>query len=228
MPSSFSESRIVNYRPPDARPRTLDTKVLLVFRRGGDYLTISYDGMVLRLRNTKGLHYIAYLLRHPGREFHVADLVAAVDKQPRERVSFESSDLPTGQTTAQSLRVSGLGDSGPALDRQAQTAYKQRLASLREELTEAERNHDPVRTALLQQETDFITTELADAYGLGGRARKTADAAERARKTVANRIKESLAKMRKPHPSLWLYLFNAVKTGTFCPYTPEKPTVWDL
>jgi hypothetical protein len=95
-------------------------------------------------------------------------------------------------------------------------------------LTEAERNHDLERAARLQQEIDFVTTELADAYGLGGRARKTAAVAERARKAVANRIKESLAKMRKPHPSLWLHLFNAIKTGTFCSYTPEKPIDWDL
>ena len=114
------------------------------------------------------------------------------------------------------------------MDRQAQTDYKQHLASLREEFTEAERNHDLVRTARLQQEINFITTELAGAYGLRGHARKTADAAERARKAVANRIKESLAKMRKPHPSLWLHLFNTLKTGTFCSYTPEQPTVWEV
>jgi hypothetical protein len=114
------------------------------------------------------------------------------------------------------------------LDRQAQAAYKQRLAILREELAEAERNHDLGRTARLQQESDFITAQLAGTYGLGGHARETADATERARKAVANRIKESLAKMRKPHPSLWLHLFNALKTGTFCSYTPEKPTVWDF
>lgn len=215
-------------RPPDARPQTLDARLLSVFRREGDYWTIAYAGTILRLKNTKGLHYIAYLLCHPGKEFHVADLVAAVDKQPREHASFVSGDLPTEQTTAQSLHMSGLGDSGPALDRQAQTAYKQRLAVLREELTEAERHHDPMRTARLQQEIDFIAKELTDAYGLGGRARKTAGAAERARKAVTNRIKESLTKMRKPHPSLWLHLYNTLKTGTFCSYTPEKPTVWDL
>ena len=225
------ESRIPTPLTTDSDPQVSSLKSQAssnIFRREGDYWTLIYAGTVLRLRNTKGLHYIAYLLRHPGREFHVADLVAAVDKPSRERFSLVSSDLSAGQMTAQSLRVSGLGDTGAVLDRQAQVAYKQRLAVLREELIEAERNHDPERTTRLQQEIDFITTELADAYGLGGRARKTAVAAERVRKAVANRIKESLAKMRKPHSSLWLHLFNTIKTGTFCSYTPEKPTVWDL
>jgi tetratricopeptide (TPR) repeat protein len=213
---------------PDARPQTPDARLPSVFRREGDYWTIVYAGAILRLKNTKGLHYIAHLLRHPGREFHVADLVAAVDKPPSARFSLVSSDLSAGQMTAQTVRVSSLRNSGAVLDRQAQAAYKQRLAILREELAEAERNHDLGRTARLQQESDFITAQLAGTYGLGGHARKTADATERARKAVANRIKESLAKMRKPHPSLWLHLFNALKTGTFCSYTPEKPTVWDF
>jgi len=215
-------------RPPDARPRTLDARLSSVFRQEGDYWTIVHAGTVLRLKNTKGLHYIAYLLRHPGREFHVADLVVAVDKSSRARSALVSSDLGAGQMTAQPLRMSGLGNSGAVLDRQAKTAYKQRLAVLREELVEAERNHDLGRIARLQQESDFITTQVAGAYGLGGRSRKTVDATERARKAVANRIKESLAKMRKAHPSLWLHLFNTLKTGTFCSYTPEQPTVWDL
>src|SRR5262249_14586153 len=48
-----------------------------VLRREGDYWTISYEGRALRLKDTKGLRYLAELLRHPGREFHVVDLVGA-------------------------------------------------------------------------------------------------------------------------------------------------------
>ena len=46
-----------------------------VFRREGDYWTIAYDAVVVRLKDAKGLRYIGPLLRHPGRSFHVAELI---------------------------------------------------------------------------------------------------------------------------------------------------------
>jgi hypothetical protein len=46
-----------------------------VFRREGDYWTIAYDTAVVRLKDAKGLRYLELLLRHPGRSFHVAELI---------------------------------------------------------------------------------------------------------------------------------------------------------
>ena len=40
------------------------------------YWTIRYHGHAASLRSTLGLHYLAVLLRHPEREFHVRELVA--------------------------------------------------------------------------------------------------------------------------------------------------------
>src|SRR5262245_40891987 len=41
-----------------------------VFRREGDYWTIAWRGGRCRLRDLRGFHYLAQLLRHPGRDFH--------------------------------------------------------------------------------------------------------------------------------------------------------------
>ncbi len=46
-----------------------------VFRREGDYWTIAYGAVVVRLKDAKGLRYLEPLLRHPGRSFHVAELI---------------------------------------------------------------------------------------------------------------------------------------------------------
>lgn len=48
-------------------------------RRHGDYWTIAFEGAVVQVKDAKGIRYLAELLRHPGRELHVADLVAAVE-----------------------------------------------------------------------------------------------------------------------------------------------------
>ena len=36
-----------------------------------------FEGRTVRVRDLKGMRYLARLLAHPGREFHVLDLVAA-------------------------------------------------------------------------------------------------------------------------------------------------------
>src|SRR5215831_14013834 len=41
-----------------------------LFRREGEYWTVRYEGSVARLKDAKGLRYLARLLGNPGREFH--------------------------------------------------------------------------------------------------------------------------------------------------------------
>ena len=53
-----------------------------------------------------------------------------------------------------------------------------------------------------------------------------AEAVERARKAVTNRIRQTLAHIATVHQALGLHLRNAVRTGTRCSYTPEQPTQW--
>jgi hypothetical protein len=54
----------------------------------------------------------------------------------------------------------------------------------------------------------------------------TAEAVERARKTVTNRTRQTLARIASVHHALGLHLRNAVDTATRCTYTPERPTRW--
>ena len=57
---------------------TLSTPEQALFLRRGDYWVIRYQGQVAFLKATRGLHCLSFLLRHPGREFHVSDLLAQV------------------------------------------------------------------------------------------------------------------------------------------------------
>lgn len=45
-----------------------------VFRQEGEYWTVEYQGAVLRLRDVKGMQYLAYLLHHPGGRFTALEL----------------------------------------------------------------------------------------------------------------------------------------------------------
>ena len=52
-----------------------------MFRREGDYWSVVFAGRTVRVRDLKGVRYLARLLAEPGREFHVLDLVAAESGQ---------------------------------------------------------------------------------------------------------------------------------------------------
>jgi hypothetical protein len=55
------------------------TQAAAVLRREGDYWTVVYEATVVRLKDAKGLRYLEPLLRHPGRVFHVTELIDLVE-----------------------------------------------------------------------------------------------------------------------------------------------------
>ena len=188
------------------------------FRKEGAYWTLSYAGTTIRLRNAKGLQYLSCLLRDPGQEFHVFDLVTLVDPPP---VSDAAQQGPP-------VRQRDTANDDPQTDRRARTAYRQRAAELQHELEEADQLNDASRIERLQEELSFLSTELASAYGFKGHAHQRNEEVEKARKAVSNRIRASLTQIKKAHPELWRHLFAAVKTGTFCSYQPQQPIIWYL
>ena len=56
-------------------------------QREGDYWSLVYEGRTLHVRDLKGMRYLARLLAHPGREFHVLDLVAAESPAPHPQTA---------------------------------------------------------------------------------------------------------------------------------------------
>lgn len=195
-----------------------------VFRRETDYWTVGYEGRVIRLKDSKGLRYIAHLLRYCGQTLHVGEVLAAGETRGGEIPADSSSN----GLVERGLRVARPSGTGAALDVRARVAYQTRLAELQVDLAEAEKWRDPERASRLREEMDSLAHELATAYGLGGRARRTNDPVERARKAVANRIRDSVARIKAAHPALGQHLGNAIKTGTLCAYTPDRTTPWQF
>jgi tetratricopeptide (TPR) repeat protein len=195
-----------------------------VFRREGQYWTVCYEGSVVRLKDVKGLHHLARLLAHPGREFHAIDLEAA-DGQPAP-----AAVGPGGRAGSGELAVRpDLGDAGQLLDATAKAAYKTRLEELRAELEEAEGFNDPARAAKARAERDLLVGELARAVGLGGRDRRAASHAERARLNATRAIRAAIANLARANPSLGRHLEATVRTGRYCSYTPDPraPITWE-
>jgi hypothetical protein len=196
--------------PPEAQ-RTSAT-----FRREGEYWSITFDGDAFRLRDSKGMRHLSLLLSSPGSEIHVLELVATVE-----------GHLAHGGAADAGLAV-GSADAGTVLDERAKAEYRIRLAELESELAEAEEWNDPERASRLRDEIDLLARELGSSVGLGGRDRKAASNAERARVNVTRAIRSAVDRIKEHSAELGSHLSVTVRTGTYCSYQPDprSPVSW--
>ena len=194
----------------ERRAETIDE-----FRLEADYWSLTFEGQAVRVRDLKGMRYLARLLAHPGREFHVLDLVAA-ERDTDAKTEIVQRDQAIG------LSHTGFGDAGEILDARAKEAYRRRLAEIEEDIDEARALGDLERAAQADAERAFLVRELSHAIGLGGRDRRAASASERARVAVTRAIRYAMARVRAHHPGLGEHLDVAIRTGTYCVYRPDR------
>ncbi|WP_227870122.1 ATP-binding protein [Streptomyces otsuchiensis] len=178
------------------------------FRRDGAVWQLTYAGRTVHLPDAKGLRDLRLLLGSPGSDVPAARLLAP---EGGEEVAV----------------AHGLGGD-EVLDERARAAYKRRLETLDEEIDRATRLGQDERAAEHDRERQALLDELRAAAGLAGRSRRLGDDAERARKTVTARIRDTLRKLDARHPELARHLRASVSTGARCSYRPEDPTSWRL
>jgi hypothetical protein len=200
-------------RPEAARPVTAH------MRREGDVWAFTFNGHAVHIRHSKGVQYLSVLLASPGVEIHSLELASPQGAGARGR-AIPREELPGA----------GPGYAGAALDTEAKAAYRRRLEELREELEEAEAFNDPERTAAAREEMDFLARELSAAVGLGGRDRRGASNAERARVAVTKAVRATLKRIAEMNPELGQELVATIRTGTFCCYEPDRrqPVSWEV
>jgi hypothetical protein len=169
------------------------------FRREGSIWTLAFAGVSVQMTHRKGLLDLRHLLARPGTDVHCLEL----------------TDRPADTA----------GDA-PVLDDRARREIRERIRNLQQEVQEADATHDATRAELARGELDQLVEHLSGALGLRGRARQLGSPTERARSTVTWRIRNAIRKIAAVHPRLGRHLDNAVRTGTFCGYEPETPTIW--
>ena len=179
-----------------------------VIRREGDYWFVAFEGRPVRIRDLKGIRYLARLLESPDQELHVLDLVSAENQSGG--------------------RQPALGDAGELLDAQARDAYRRRLVEIEDDIEQARAMRDGGRAAQAEAERDFLVRELSRAVGLGGRDRRAGAASERARTGVTRAIRQTITRLAEHHPELGEHLERTVRTGTYCAYLPDPraPVDW--
>jgi hypothetical protein len=173
-----------------------------VLRRQGRTWEVVFAGQHTTVPHSKGLADLSVLLAAPGRDVHVLDLYGSADRS---------------------------GPAGELADRQALASYRQRLADLDDETDEAARHNDIERQARLEHEREALLDELTHVTRPGNRARSFPNyPAERARKAVAARIRDTIRKLEQDLPNLASFLDQTIVTGTYCRYRADAGPTWQI
>src|SRR5207253_1818499 len=106
------------------------------------------------------------------------------------------------------------------LDAQARAAYRHRIQELRADIDDALAAGQLEQAERLQAELDQLVAQLAQAFGLGGRERAAASAAERARLNVTRALRAATAKLAEAMPGAGDVLDRGLRTGLYCVYEP--------
>jgi len=171
------------------------------FRKKGEFWELTFDGETISVPETKGLVYMAELIRVPGRQILAADLFFAAHRETPLR----------------------LGDSGETIDDKARTDYRRRAQDLRDQLAEAERHHDLGRRESIRAELEQLASQMIAAEGLSGRSRRSQDDRDRIRKSMSMAIKRAIRTIRKHAPALGAHLDQHIHRGYFLTYSGSIP-----
>jgi hypothetical protein len=187
----------------------------VTMEREGEYWAVRHAGSVARLPDSVGLRYLDLLIRNPGRELAALDITQLASATP---ASTSAGIAPPGP--AQHPVAATAADD--VLDARALAEYRRRLAELDADLAEAEQWNDTERASRARTERDFLLRELASATGIHGRPRRLGSESERARVNVTRSIRSAINRIRTHNPDAAAHLDQAVKTGAYCSYTPQK------
>jgi tetratricopeptide (TPR) repeat protein len=179
-----------------------------VFRSEGEIWRITFAGRSVAVPHAKGMQDLHTLLSRPRIDVPVRLLIDP------NRLGLGEWSGPTG-----SMAV---------IDEQAKAAYRQRLVSLGTAIEEALDVGDDDRAQALDGERESVIAELRRTAGLGRRTRAFGSDAERARKSVSARIRDTLRHLDRRHPELARHLRQSVVTGSACRYQPAEDVDWVL
>jgi hypothetical protein len=185
-----------------------------VLRREGDVWVVRFGGTALRVKDARGLHYLAALLAMPGRELHVLQLAgvgraATTVAGTGEAMPIDTFGVPLNDTP----------------DARARSAYAARVDEVRTGLDEAERFGDLGRIELLRSELDQLLAQLTARFRNRARVHGPAEAA---RKAVTKALRTQIGRLLAKHPTLGRHLRHSVRMGTVCVYAPTDRVDWDI
>ncbi|HVT29803.1 MAG TPA: 7-cyano-7-deazaguanine synthase [Lacipirellulaceae bacterium] len=210
-----------------AAPSNSGTPRNFMWRRGNVW-EIRYAGgsSFLVSKHQRGCAFLQQLLRNPGRELTVHEILSDTTLLAFDDVldgKISSAELRDG--FAESFGIP-LSDGGEAVDATALRACRERLSELRDELAEAKEANDDEKRAAVESEMDEIASYLKSSTGKDGRARKINDQRKRQRDAFRNSLTRTIEEIGGHDEQLHAHLKASLVIGVKSVYSPKEPTAW--
>ncbi len=174
--------------------------------RESDVWFLRFGTEICRVRDCKGLRYLALLVKHPGKRVHVVEMLASV-----------SLGDPSASGSKGGQLASSKNDLGPLLDARALRELQARLQQVEEELDEAQNANDLGQQVVLRREQEWLRSEIGRAW----RQHKKNPSTERRRQAVSKAIRRALQKLFVVAPQAASHLRATIHCGYVCAYLPD-------
>jgi TolB-like protein len=192
----ISEGNYRSDRSKNSHPSSTAIENLFVKELTG--WKLSFENSAIQLPEIKGFYDIQKMLSQPRQLFHCAELMGNVVSEKGEKL----------------------------FDTKAKKQYEKKIVELQADIREAEQRSDFSQLEKLQDEYDKLIEYLSQSLGIRGKVRESNNPVEKARSAVTWRIRSAIAKIESCHPQLGAHLSNAIKTGSFCSYQPDRDLTW--
>lgn len=186
-----------------------------------------------KLPDIDGMHYIAYLLEHPHKEYLSSSFYKKI-------IGIQSSETTISEYDAMNdlqLEKENLCD----VDEKKEPDYfstrlqkrklEKLLQFLKDKLSEAEYENNMDATHILEGQIEEIDRQLRADYDINGNPREFSTEAEKKRTCIRKAIDKALEKMGKEAPCLKEYLKNNIQCDRkHWSYWPEHKSIieWNL
>jgi hypothetical protein len=218
------EEGIKEYRSPQVNQTYIDEQDNNIFRHDGATWTVKYNGIEKTIKHTKGMDYIAFLIRHQEQKIHSMELyqmMSGIVPDVDKRLSKAS---PERIESDEGLHVDGK-DAFELVDQKDIDSVKNTIKQLEDEHPQAMMENDSVRENEISIKLDKLNDYLSKCT-YKGKIRTASDATERMRVSIYMAIKTAKNNIKKHHKELFNHLNKFITTGTSISYSPDSPVSW--
>ena len=195
-----------------------------IFRNEGDTWAVKYNNELKNIKHTKGMDYIAFLLRHQGQKIHSMEMYQAMSGFIPNVDKRLSKASPERIESDEGLHVDGK-DAFELVDQKDIDSVKNTIKQLEDEHPQAMMENDSVRENEISIKLDKLNDYLSKCT-YKGKIRTISDATERMRVSIYMAIKTAKNNIKKFHKELFKHLDKFITTGTSISYSPDSPVSW--
>jgi hypothetical protein len=161
----------------------------------GEIWEVSYQHKTAILKDSKGMRFLAVLLRDPRKPFEARELYQFVTRGSEEPLELESGDRP--------------------LDDKAKAEALSEYNRLKIKKDEAIATGDLDRAAAIEEEMDGLANHLAEQRDM------YSPQTERARKNIGNQLESVTSRIANALPDLAAHLRKSLRKGRFVSYQAD-------